>query len=220
VRAPAADQSWRYAKHDLFTGALIQTQTDRISAVTSRIDIISQIDGGRETVDPPAPSGAAGWWRTHMSRPAPSGDLPGEVQEPWGMVLVDPHWSEVQVYENPIPLWPVNLEPGWRGHVKTRYKSAETGPGLDWDQVMRADDWETVQVPAGRFRTLRFTNSINFVSSDFSRANCMRRETVWFAPEIGRWAARESRGSYSMDESVSDDPYNESSYRWELMQWT
>jgi len=28
------------------------------------------------------------------------------------MVLVDPHWDLVQVYKTPIPLWPMQLQPG------------------------------------------------------------------------------------------------------------
>jgi hypothetical protein len=43
---------------------------------------------------------------------------------------------------------------------------------------------------------------------------------MWFAPEIGRWVARESVGTYYLDDSVDDTAYNESSYRWKLTEWT
>ena len=43
---------------------------------------------------------------------------------------------------------------------------------------------------------------------------------LWFAPDVGRWAARESNGSYYLDDSVVDQPFLESSYRWELLGWT
>jgi hypothetical protein len=45
-------------------------------------------------------------------------------------------------------------------------------------------------------------------------------ETIWFAPEVGRWVVRESTGSYYMDDSSVDTPYSESGYRWELLEWT
>ena len=57
---------------------------------------------------------------------------------------------------------------------------------------MKAHSWETITVPAGQFKTLRFTNMINFTSSDMSRTVSSRQETLWFAPEVGRWVARES----------------------------
>ena len=85
---------------------------------------------------------------------------------------------------------------------------------------MKAESWETITVPAGQFKTLRYTNRINFQDSDFARTDAMRHETLWFAPEVGRWVARQSTGSYYLDDSVVDQPYTENSYRWELMQWT
>jgi hypothetical protein len=48
----------------------------------------------------------------------------------------------------------------------------------------------------------------------------IRRETMWFAPEIGRWVERESVGTYYLDDSVDDTSLNESSYRWKLSEWT
>lgn len=53
----------------------------------------------------------------------PGGRLLSEIQDPWGMLVLDPHWSQIQVYEMPIPLWPTELVPGWRTHINTRYKA-------------------------------------------------------------------------------------------------
>ena len=85
---------------------------------------------------------------------------------------------------------------------------------------MRAHNWEMITVPAGQFRALRFTNMINFTSGDFSRADSQRQETVWIAPEVGRWVARESTGTYYIKDSSVADPYNESGYRCELLSYT
>jgi hypothetical protein len=48
----------------------------------------------------------------------------------------------------------------------------------------------------------------------------VRQETLWFAPEVGRWVARESTGSYYLDDSLVDQPYNESGFRWVLLEWS
>lgn len=210
-------QSWRYAKHDLFTGALVDTQDDQIASMGRTVEINSRTESDKD--ERAAPTGSLSWLRKYFDHPRTGGPLASEVQDPWGMVLVDPHWSQVQVYETPVPLWPTQLRPGWQTYINTKYKTSDEA-GLPWEQTMKAEAWETITVPAGQFKALRYINVINFRSSDLSRSNAVRRETIWLAPEIGRWVARESRGTYYFDESVADDQYNESSYRWELLGFT
>jgi hypothetical protein len=219
VRQPAVGQSWRYAKHDLFTGALLDTQVDRVTAVDGRIEINSLAELAKD-------KNASSRWgaeflRKYIVRPdTQSGDLPSEIQEPWGMVLVDPHWAQVQVYEKAIPLWPEQLRPGWQTQINTKYKTPFNQDALAWGQSMKAHGWETITVAAGRFQTLRFANLIKYQSGDIARTNAVRQETVWFAPEVGRWVARESRGSYYLEDSLVVQPYNESGFRWELLEWS
>ena len=136
------------------------------------------------------------------------------------MILVDAHWGEVQFYESAIPLWPEQLRPGWQTRVSTSYMTPRSQDPLSWIQTMKAHAWESVTVPAGRFKTLRFTNVINFKDGDISRTDSVRRETLWFAPEVGRWVVRESKGSYYEDNSAADQPYNENGFRWELLEWS
>jgi hypothetical protein len=220
VRQPAVGQSWRYAKHDFYTRALIDDQIDRVAAVDHTVDIDSSSEVAKSKDTAPAQWGSAWLSKYIPHRETPTGPLPSEVQDPWGSVLVDPHWSQVQVYETPIPLWPNRLAPGWRTRINTKYKTPSNEDGLPWEQTMTAHDWETMGVPAGQFKALRFVNMINFRSADFSRAASQRQETIWFAPEVGRWVARESTGTYYMDDSAVDTPYNEAGYRWELLEWT
>jgi hypothetical protein len=219
VRQPVVGQSWRYAKHDLFTGALVDTQDDQIASVDRTVEINSRTESEKKDARAAGSAGSLNWVRKYFEHPRTGGPLPSEVQDPWGMVLVDPHWAQVQVYETPVPLWPTRLQPGWQDHISTKYQTADEA-GLPWEQTMKAEAWESIAVPAGQFKALRYINDINFTSSDLSRANSVRRETIWFAPEVGRWVARESRGTYYFDESVADDQYNESSYRWELLGFT
>jgi hypothetical protein len=150
----------------------------------------------------------------------PEGPLPSEIQAPWGRVLVDPHWGVVQVYETAIPLWPEQLLSGWQIHVSTNYKTPDRPDALPWSQAMRAHGWESITVPAGRFNALRITNLINFANTDLARTDSMRRETLWFAPEVGRWVVRESAGSYYVEDSAADQPYNENGFRCELLEWS
>ncbi len=217
LRPPMVGQTWRYAKHDLFNGALLDTQVDRASAVDRTIDIDSHTEG--DTSAETSSTGAS-WWRKHFDRPKSVVALPAEIQSSWGMILVDPHWGRVQVYEPSLPLWPTTLQPGWQTRIKAKYKSSEADPGLPWNQTMKAEAWETITVPAGQFKTLRFANVIHFENSDPGRTDSVRQETVWFAPEVGRWVVRESRGSYFLDDSVDDTQAVESSFRWELLSWT
>jgi len=106
VRQPVVGQSWRYAKRDIFTRKQVDVELDRVAAVGSTIDIDSMIEGG-----PPAHAArgwGSDWLYTGQFRPAAA--LPIEIQRPWGMILVDPHWGQLQVYETPIPLWPSQLK--------------------------------------------------------------------------------------------------------------
>ncbi len=220
ARQPAVGQSWHYTKHDLYTHALIDDQIDSVAAVGHTVDIDS-----RRVTTKSANTANSGWGTSwlrkyipHQERP--TGPLPSEVQEPWGKVLVDPHWGQVQVYETPIPLWPQQLVPGWHTYINTKYKTPDHEDGLPWGQTMRAEEWETVHVPAGQFRALRFVNMIDFRSTDFSREAAHRQEKLWFAPEVGRWVARECSGSYYIEDSSVDTPYDEPAYRWELLEWS
>ncbi len=220
VRPPAVGQSWRYSKQDLYTHALIDDQVDRIAAIGRTIDIDSTSEATK-LKNAASPTWGTAWLRKYIPHhDQPSGPLPSEIQEPWGMVLVDPHWSQVQVYETPLPLWPAQLVPGWKTHVSTKYKTPGNENGLPWGLTMEARNWETISVPAGQFRALRFSSLINFRSTDFSRDGCQRQETGWFAPEVGRWIALESSGTYYIQDSSVDTPYSESAYRWELLEWT
>ena len=218
VRQPIQGQTWRYAKHDIFTRKIVDEQVDRVGTVDHTVEIDSSYQA-------PGTAGKPGWGAEQLQKytghqDIRAGKLPSEIQDPWGMVAVDPHWSQVQVYETPIPLWPTQLEPGWETHISTKYKTPADQDALPWDQTMKALTWETITVPAGQFKALRFTNLIKFKHGDFSRTNSVRREKIWFAPEVGRWVARESQGTYYIADSTIVQPYNESGYRWELLEWS
>ena len=48
VRAPALGQTWRYAKHDYFTGAVVDTQIDRVTKLGQSVEIESRSEAAGE----------------------------------------------------------------------------------------------------------------------------------------------------------------------------
>lgn len=216
VRPPEVGQSWRYAKHDFFTGAMVDTQVDRVSAVGHTVEIESHSE---ENPEEPVryPSWGSKWLHPPTNGEPARRRLPNEIQEPWGLVRVDPHWTDLQAYEKPIPLWPTELRPGWSTTVGTYYKIPDSDETMPWQLTMSAHRWERVTVPAGRFTALRYVNLIDFRYTNVSgRIAGQRKETIWFAPDIGRWVVRESSGTFRQD--VTEE-FAESSYRWELLHW-
>jgi hypothetical protein len=217
VRAPAVGQTWRYAKHDYFTGKVIDTQTDRVSKIGKSVEIESRSETAQ---DQPIsfPSWGERWWQEYMGNETAVAPVPTEVQKPWGMIVIDPHWTELQAFEKAIPLWPSQLVPGWSKTVGTYYKTPNSQESMPSQLTMRAQHWESISVPAGRFSALRYYNIIDFRFRDASeRTAALRQESIWIAPEIGRWVKRESRGVFR--ESVGYE-VKESSYRWELLSWS
>jgi hypothetical protein len=102
--------------------------------------------------------------------------------------------------------------------VSTYYKIPGSEEAMPWQLTMNARRWESVTVPAGHFVALRYFNFIDFRFSIFAeRTAAQRIEHLWFAPEIGRWVRRESLGTFH--EQLKSE-VKESSYRWELLNWT
>src|ERR1700693_3216784 len=146
VRQPVVGQSWHYAKRDIFTRAVVDDQVDRVAAVDHSVEIESRYQAAIEDNSAKPSWGAALLRKYTGHRDNPAGALPSEIQDPWGMVAVDPHWSQVQVYETPIPLWPTQLRPGWQTRISTKYKTPTHQDGLPWDQNMKARACETISV--------------------------------------------------------------------------
>jgi hypothetical protein len=217
VRAPAVGQSWRYAKHDYFRGKVVDTQIDRVSKISNSVEVESRSErGGDQSIR--FPSWGESWWKDYMGNDASLAAAPTEVQKPWGMIVVDPHWTELQAFEKAIPLWPSQLVPGWSTTVATYYKTPSGEERMPWQLSMRAQGWESITVPAGHFTALRYYNIIDFRFKDAAeRTAAIRQESIWFVPEIGRWAKRESRGIFREDVGFE---VKESSYRWELLSWS
>jgi hypothetical protein len=190
VRSPQVGQEWTYLKRNVFDGKNLGLVTERVVSVSSTIVIERSSDDGER--------------------------LPSEIQGPWGMVKTDPQWSKLISFSPAIPLWPEELKASWNKQFTSKYSiGGYSDGGLTWQEYMSAHGWEQITVPAGTFLTLRYQNLINYESNDDNRVNCIRKETLWFAPSIGRWVARESSGSY-MIEGQLGAPILEDSLQWQL----
>jgi hypothetical protein len=189
VRAPQVGQEWNYVKKDVFNGKTLGIITERIASVGSRITIERSEDGNM---------------------------LPNEIQGPWGFVSTDPQWPRLLSFNPALPLWPLELSSSWSKQFNTKYSiGGYSDNKLGWQEYMSAHGWENITVPAGQFSALKFQTLINYESEDANKTDRIRKETVWFAPQIGRWVAREASGSYQIQGQIGA-VINEGSYQWQL----
>ena len=190
IRPPQVGQEWTYIKKDVFNGKTLEVITEQIASVGQSIVINRAITDG--------------------------GQLPSEIQGPWGTIKTDPQWPHLMEFNPGLPLWPLELSVKWSKQFDTKYADAGYPESkLGWQEYMSVQGWESIAVPAGEFIALRFQNLINFESSDPNKVDCIRKETIWFAPQIGRWVAREASGSYQIQGQVGP-VILEGSYQWQL----
>ena len=135
MRAPKVGQEWVYRVRNVFNQEIVDVVTEKVVAVGQQVRIE----------------------RTGIKY----GRLPDEIQQPWGFILQDPHWSPPQKFLQPMPLWPEQLVSGWSGAYQNRYQVVAY-PDNDYYLGLNIDalKWERVQVPAGEFNTLLYRNDI------------------------------------------------------------
>lgn len=192
IRSPKVGQEWTYIKRNVFNGKILDLITERVTSINSNITIerMSQ-DGSR---------------------------LPNEVQRTWGMVITDAQWPRILNFNPSIPLWPLNLSSSWNQQFNVQYTvTGYPNNFLNWRQYMQAEGWEKITVPAGEFIALRYKSIIHYQGNEDDQVHSLRKTTAWFSPQIGRWVARESSGSYRVAE-IGDDVL-EGSYQWQLISW-
>ena len=193
VRQPQIGQQWTYLKRDAFTSKVTDVITERVEIVGQRITIARSNQVGST--------------------------LASEVQGPWGSIITDPHWGRTINFGPAIPLWPEQMQASWSKQVSSRYSiSGYPDNSFGWQLYIYGAGWERLKVPAGEFTCLRFQNLINFQSDDANKVDCIRHEILWFAPEIGRWVARESSGSYQIQGQLGA-VLLENSTVWQLSAW-
>jgi hypothetical protein len=190
IRPPQVGQEWTYIKKNVFDGKTLSVINERVASIGSTI-VLERMDA--------------------------EGDrLPSEIQTSWGMVATDTQWPRLLNFSPSLPLWPEQLSTTWGKQFITKYSVAGYSESrMNWQEYMSVQGWEKIIVPAGDFIALRFQNLINYESDDPNKTDCIRKETVWFAPQIGRWVAREASGSYQIQGRLGA-VILEGSYQWQL----
>ena len=191
VRPPRVGQEWTYIKRNVFDGKTLGVVTERVVSVDQAIVIQRFNENGDR--------------------------LPDEIQGPWGFASKDPHWGQVLNFSPAIPLWPESLSATWNKQISSKYSIAGNSDSMySWLLYMSAHGWEKITVPAGQFTTLRYQCLINYENRDPDKVNCIRKETAWFAPALGRWIARETSGTYNIQGQIEAEIL-EDSVQWQLV---
>ena len=195
VRAPKLGQEWVYQVRNVFNQEVVDVITEKVVSVGDQIRI--------------SRSGIK------------AGQLPDEIQSPWGFVIQDPHWQPPQKFIKAVPLWPEQLQSGWSKFFTSQYQVPTQPDGsYYWGLSMTANQWERIKTPAGQFLVLQVQNNIpNFVSNDLFRVGNERYEDLWFSPEVGRWVIRRSSGRYITSGVYWTNAYWEDYLEWELISW-
>ncbi len=195
VREPKVGQQWVYNVRNVFNQELVDVVTERVISIAPQIRI--QRSGVK------------------------AGQLPDEIQDPWGYILQDPHWNPPQKFQQALPVWPEQLTPGWSGSYRDRYQVVGY-PDSDyyWGLNIAVVGWEGISAPAGQFPVLKYQSEAPFfTSNDFSRVANYRQEDVWFSPEIGRWVIRRGYGRYLWAGMFWNNALWEDYLEWELVSW-
>ena len=190
IRPPQVGQEWTYLKRNVFNGASLGLINERVASIGANIRIErTAADGGK---------------------------LPNEIQTSWGMVATDALWSKVLNFSPALPLWPLELSTSWSKQLNTKYSvTGYPGSSLHWQEFMSVQGWEKIAVPVGEFTALKFQVLINYDSEDPNKVDCIRKVTAWFVPQIGRWVARESSGSYRIQGQIGAEIL-EDRFVWQL----
>ncbi|MEY3871384.1 MAG: hypothetical protein RLZZ296_379 [Pseudomonadota bacterium] len=194
IRAPALGQSWTYQKLNFYNSQRLDTVKEEIVGMTGGVRI------SRRSQD--------------------NLDLGDELQPVWGQVTQDPYWDFLQTYEVSLPLWLDNFAIGTSQSSNTHYRSGSSSFRYWISARTTVVGWEKLVLPSGRFDTVRIEKIIRLNHPDLSRLDTLRRDTIWLAPEIGRWVARETNGEFRVADRRGGWTGREDHFRWQLESWT
>lgn len=193
IRPPALGQSWRYKKLNYYNSQLLDTVQETITEVGDSITI--------------------------ARNSSQKGLLDSELHTHWGRVKQDPYWDTLQTYEQAVPVWPDTFEIGQSENFSTQYQAGTNSFKL-WINIQTTlKAAEKINLDCGTFHTLRIEKLIRLDAADSAKTNLVRRDTIWLAPEIGRWVLRETNGQFIKNGKRSTTGY-EDHFRWELENWS
>ncbi|MCA3238014.1 MAG: hypothetical protein ACK5YJ_00365 [Curvibacter sp.] len=195
MRAPALGQRWTYHKYNGYNGARLATETDEVVALQPNV-------------------------RVRRSGDAPGAAPQEEIHESWGtQSLTLRTWDHALRPMPALPLWPQDLRPGARSAHSGHYFVDDDSYRYWISQHTTVGGWETVTLQGSERRALRVEHLIRLQHPDFNRVDTVRRDTLWLAPETGRWIAREVSGEFRRPTGRSVSVEREDWFRWELVDW-
>lgn len=193
LRPPAAGQRWTYRKYNGYNSALLATETHDVTDLEPRVRVRIRSDAGATEQE--------------------------ELHQPWGQVLREFARDDVLNYEQAMPLWPADLGPGHRSAHSTHYRIDNDSFCYWISQHTTVAGWERVTLANGPQLALRIEKLTRLQHRDITRTETIRRDTLWLAPEIGRWVARETTGDYRLSTGRGFSWQREDWHRWELVSW-
>jgi hypothetical protein len=166
------------------------------------------------------PNGALVLGITSAGKPISAfGYLAEEINSAAWAVQRDGAYDMVNDYEPALPVIPFPVSEGER---RTYAASVVREPNKErdpWRVDISVGPWERVRVPAGEFSALRVERRIWFAHPDHFRIYSSRFDTLWYAPEVGRWVKREWTGYYNLRYSPRRGYFREDWVRWELREF-
>ncbi len=118
----------------------------------------------------------------------------------------------------PCPRWPTDLRPGARQACRGHYTLDDSSFRYWISQHSEVRGWETVNLTRGPMRALRIEHFIRLQHHELRRIETTRWDTLWLAPETGRWVAREIAGVFRAGSGPRSTSL-EDKLRWELVDW-
>jgi hypothetical protein len=194
LRAPALGQSWTYQKFNVYNSQRLDTVKEQI------VDVSGGIRISRRSQD--------------------NLDVGDEFQPVWGQVTQDPYWDSLQTYAAPLPLWLDNFAIGTSQTNSTNYLSGNSSFRYWINARTTVTGWERVLLAGKTFDTVRIEKIIRLNHPDITRLDTVRRDTLWLAPDIGRWVARETNGEFRIPGRRFGGTGREDHFRWQLESWT
>jgi hypothetical protein len=193
LRAAALGQQWTYKKLNFFNSQILDVVTERVESLAGGVTIKRQAQT--------------------------AGALADEIHSSWGQVKQDPYWDLTQIYEMPMPLWSEDWTVGHRQSFSSSYQLDQAAQRRWIKAEIKVAAWEQVRLASHQFNTLRVEKVIYLEHADTTRLSTRRTDTLWLAPEIGRWVARETSGSFQLM-TRRGGLRSEDIFRWELESWT